>query len=313
MRDRCCAVSLSECDRFFLDTAGNATIPVSLSVSRCSVRVTVARRAPGVVITEQLDPEDESDATAKVQVNILCERHGPDNSTIGEQQVLAPPKENEAVKVASSLGLQGPAAPIGAQLLASGGPEDHASATVYHANLVAGTSSTIALQQPLLTSLNPAAALAGMQASAEANSLDFQAMQSMEWIFKKERMYLLTQFWQQVRVTTQSPKLQNFDIFVCFCFFFFQVRKNFSLIANFANPSKLFRKRVCSKLKLLCGTLSRVPSSVQILHQPHPPVSSQKCSKLLFAKVSWNCQSVERVWETSSMEYWCGDEFCKKK
>lgn len=179
------------------------------------------------MITEQLDPEDESDATAKVQVNILCERHGPDNSTIGEQQVLAPPKENEAVKVASSLGLQGPAAPIGAQLLASGGPEDHASATVYHANLVAGTSSTIALQQPLLTSLNPAAALAGMQASAEANSLDFQAMQSMEWIFKKERMYLLTQFWQQVRVTTQSPKLQNFDIFVCFCFFFFKCERTF--------------------------------------------------------------------------------------
>ncbi|XP_034952259.1 homeobox protein cut isoform X3 [Chelonus insularis] len=36
-----------------------------------------------------------------------------------------------------------------------------------------------------------------MQASAEANSLDLQAMQSMDWLFKKERIYLLAQFWQQ--------------------------------------------------------------------------------------------------------------------
>lgn len=117
---------------------------------------------------------------------------------------LVPAKKLEAVKVASSLGLQGPSAPIGAQLLASaGGTDDHASATttVYHANLVAGSNSSVtaALQQsPLLTSLNSAAALASMQASAEANSLDLQAMQSMDWLFKKERIYLLAQFWQQV-------------------------------------------------------------------------------------------------------------------
>uniref|UniRef100_A0A0C9QAT6 DNA-binding protein SATB n=1 Tax=Fopius arisanus TaxID=64838 RepID=A0A0C9QAT6_9HYME len=36
-----------------------------------------------------------------------------------------------------------------------------------------------------------------MQASAETNSLDLQAMQSMDWLFKKERIYLLVQFWQQ--------------------------------------------------------------------------------------------------------------------
>lgn len=127
------------------------------------------------------------------------------------------PVKYEAAKVASSLGLQGPAAPIGAQLLqatgAGGGaavnPEDllhhrHASPTVYHANLLAGSSGNVqaALQQPaaaaaLLSSLgNPAAALASMQ--AEASSLDLQAMQSMEWLFKKERFYLLVQFWQQV-------------------------------------------------------------------------------------------------------------------
>ncbi|CAB0043323.1 unnamed protein product, partial [Trichogramma brassicae] len=139
---------------------------------------------------------------------------------------------HEAVKVASSLGLQGPAAPIGAQLLqatggaaaaiASGSGGDHHPAassatehatTVYHANLLAGSSGTVqaALQQPaaaqaLLASLgsagvNPAAtaaALASMQASAETSALDLQTMQSMEWLFKKERIYLLAQFWQQI-------------------------------------------------------------------------------------------------------------------
>lgn len=114
--------------------------------------------------------------------------------------VLGPPEKIEAVKVASSLGLQGPSAPIGAQLLASGGTENHAPATIYHANLVAGTNNnvTTALQQPLLNSLNPAVALKDMQASAEASTFDLQAMQSMEWLFRKERIYLLMQFWQQV-------------------------------------------------------------------------------------------------------------------
>lgn len=116
--------------------------------------------------------------------------------------VLGPPEKLEAVKVASSLGLQGPSAPIGAQLLATGGSEDAPAATVYHANLVAGSNTSVvtaALQQPILASLN-SAALASMQASAEANSLDIQAMQSMDWLFKKERIYLLAQFWQQVSV-----------------------------------------------------------------------------------------------------------------
>lgn len=29
--------------------------------------------------------------------------------------------------------------------------------------------------------------------------MDVQAMQSMDWLFKKERIYLLAQFWQQVK------------------------------------------------------------------------------------------------------------------
>ena len=128
---------------------------------------------------------------------------------------MGPPEKIEAVKVASSLGLQGPAAPIGAQLLASGGSENHAPTTIYHANLVAGTSNnvTAALQHPLLNSLNPATALKDMQASAEANSFDLQAMQSMEWLFRKERIYLLAQFWQQVSPfnRTQDPTPQIGD------------------------------------------------------------------------------------------------------
>ncbi|GJQ81253.1 hypothetical protein Trydic_g20472 [Trypoxylus dichotomus] len=42
-----------------------------------------------------------------------------------------------------------------------------------------------------------------MQPSATASipppgEMDIQAMQSMDWLFKKERIYLLAQFWQQV-------------------------------------------------------------------------------------------------------------------
>ena len=149
---------------------------------------------------------------------------GPPADTTGrtgltaEALVSGSAGDHEAAKVASSLGLQGPAAPIGAQLLqasgaaqASGpGPDagEHASPTVYHANLLAGSSGNVqaALHQQseqaaLLSSLSgpaAAAALASMQASAEASSLDLQAMQSMELLFKKERIYLLAQFWQQV-------------------------------------------------------------------------------------------------------------------
>jgi chemotaxis protein histidine kinase CheA len=122
--------------------------------------------------------------------------------------LLVTSKKFEAVKVASSLGLQGPSAPIGAQLLATGGTDDATTATtVYHTNLVTGNNSTsTAIQQPILNSLNSASALANMQASAEANSLDLQAMQSMDWLFKKERIYLLAQFWQQ-RATLAEKEL----------------------------------------------------------------------------------------------------------
>ncbi|KAK0077749.1 hypothetical protein PV325_003488, partial [Microctonus aethiopoides] len=92
----------------------------------------------------------------------------------------------------------GPSAPIGgAQLLVSGSSEDAPTTTVYHANLVTGSNNSLQ-QSSIITSLNSAAVFASMQASAEANSLDLQAMQSMDWLFKKERIYLLAQFWQQV-------------------------------------------------------------------------------------------------------------------
>lgn len=37
-----------------------------------------------------------------------------------------------------------------------------------------------------------------------AASTTTSGAQSIEWLFKKERMYLLAQFWQQVRVDVQS-------------------------------------------------------------------------------------------------------------
>lgn len=141
--------------------------------------------------------------------------------------------------MASSLGLQGPSAPIGAQLLASG--VEDAPATVYHANLVAGSNSSVAaaLQQPLNS-----AALVNMQASAEANSLDLQAMQSMDWLFKKERIYLLAQFWQQVRhsktkftcdyKSSPTPALSNyFNIFISFSFLIIFLTLFSSLAVNY--------------------------------------------------------------------------------
>lgn len=48
------------------------------------------------------------------------------------------------------------------------------------------------------------AELEHMQPTAAANlpppggDMDIQTMQSMDWLFKKERIYLLAQFWQQV-------------------------------------------------------------------------------------------------------------------
>jgi len=36
--------------------------------------------------------------------------------------------------------------------------------------------------------------------------MDVQAMQSMDWLFKKERIYLLAQFWQQVNNTKTEDK-----------------------------------------------------------------------------------------------------------
>lgn len=48
------------------------------------------------------------------------------------------------------------------------------------------------------------AELEHMQPTAAANlpppggDMDLQTMQSMDWLFKKERIYLLAQFWQQV-------------------------------------------------------------------------------------------------------------------
>lgn len=41
---------------------------------------------------------------------------------------------------------------------------------------------------------------------AGATDMDLPAVQSMDWLFKKERIYLLAQFWQQVRDKIKSEK-----------------------------------------------------------------------------------------------------------
>jgi len=40
--------------------------------------------------------------------------------------------------------------------------------------------------------------------------MDVQAMQSMDWLFKKERIYLLAQFWQQVNTKTVDKETNIF-------------------------------------------------------------------------------------------------------
>lgn len=48
------------------------------------------------------------------------------------------------------------------------------------------------------------------QSNAGTQDMDLPAAQSMDWLFKKERIYLLAQFWQQVRI------LFAFINFFCF-------------------------------------------------------------------------------------------------
>lgn len=45
--------------------------------------------------------------------------------------------------------------------------------------------------------MQPTAA-ATLPTPTQLPDMDLQAMQSMDWLFKKERIYLLAQFWQQV-------------------------------------------------------------------------------------------------------------------
>lgn len=47
--------------------------------------------------------------------------------------------------------------------------------------------------------MQPTAALPAQNAGAA--DMELPAVQSMDWLFKKERIYLLAQFWQQVRLT----------------------------------------------------------------------------------------------------------------
>ncbi|CAH2094148.1 unnamed protein product [Euphydryas editha] len=47
---------------------------------------------------------------------------------------------------------------------------------------------------------------ASLPAAPEA---EVQAMHSMDWLFKKERIYLLAQFWQQVTTENKNNRTNN--------------------------------------------------------------------------------------------------------
>lgn len=51
--------------------------------------------------------------------------------------------------------------------------------------------------------------------SAGAADMDLPAVQSMDWLFKKERIYLLAQFWQQV-IIQQKKNTHNKNILKTF-------------------------------------------------------------------------------------------------
>lgn len=56
--------------------------------------------------------------------------------------------------------------------------------------------------------------LRGMQptlppATTDTNDMDSLSVQSMDWLFKKERIYLLAQFWQQVSPSEFSSIKKN--------------------------------------------------------------------------------------------------------
>lgn len=48
--------------------------------------------------------------------------------------------------------------------------------------------------------------------SAGAADMDLPAVQSMDWLFKKERIYLLAQFWQQVNIVDKKMIMKQYSI-----------------------------------------------------------------------------------------------------
>lgn len=47
----------------------------------------------------------------------------------------------------------------------------------------------------------------------DTNDMDSLSIQSMDWLFKKERIYLLAQFWQQVSPSEFSSIKKNCSLF----------------------------------------------------------------------------------------------------
>lgn len=69
--------------------------------------------------------------------------------------------------------------------------------------------------------------------TAGTADMDLTAVQSMDWFFKKEQIYLLAQFWQQVSFGKQSnppnnkKKIENFKIYN-----FEKIKKNIKFQKN---------------------------------------------------------------------------------
>ena len=64
--------------------------------------------------------------------------------------------------------------------------------------------------------------------TAGTADMDLTAVQSMDWFFKKEQIYLLAQFWQQV--SEKNPKIKYF--LLKFYYYFFKLN-NFKAEENF--------------------------------------------------------------------------------
>lgn len=139
--------------------------------------------------------------------------------------------------------------------------------------------------------------------SCHMSTMDIQAMQSMDWLFKKERIYLLAQFWQQVGASSSS----NIIIFVL------------SDRGNYPFPGEEFALKMNSsirarfiKMKLKENGQLKVGNTEQCFI-PHLPLRVSK-SCIVYENIRNSWKIVALQWRTeesnrgdcpfSSIEFW---------